>query len=364
VYWVVIVLIVAVLISLPFIKVTIAVTSKGIVRPVSERTEVKNLLSGVIEKIYCKEGDTIRQGDIILRIRDQVTAPKLKLNNYELDQRKSFLHDLHILTTSHLDDRVMSQLVTPLFKEELNQYLVATQQQQADLRKATKELQMNKQLVDEKVIAPKEFFDTQVAYDKAVAQARSLERTQLANWQQDLAKYSIESSQFQQELSQVHSDATFYDVKAPVSGTVQNINTLYAGGILQAGATVCNISPNDSLIGECYVSTKDIGLIKRQQPVIFQIDAFDYNYFGTLNGVVVSINNDYTVQQQGQTPAFIVRCAFASTKFKLKNGYQNTLNKGLTFQSRFIIGKRTLWQLLWDKMDNWLNPSANTVTIN
>jgi len=358
IYWTVIAMVAAAVVCLPFVHVNISVTAQGITRPANERTEVKNIVSGVIENINYKEGDTVSKGAVILRIRDEVSPSKRLLNNFEIDQRESFIHDLRLLTTSSLNESLLGRLISPLYKEQLNEYLTTAAQQQADLRKATKELNMNKQLVDEKVIAPKEFFDTQVAYDKAVAASRSLENTQKSNWQQDLIRYKMESSQYQQELSQVNSDAGFYEVKAPVSGTIQNINTLYAGSILPAGSTVCNISPNDSLLGECYVSSKDIGLIKLRQPAIFQVDAFDYNYFGTVSGKVLSINNDYTVQQQGQSPAFVVRCAFDSTKLRLRNGYQNTLKKGLTFQVRFITGRRTLWQLLWDKMDDWLNPSS------
>jgi multidrug resistance efflux pump len=44
-------------------------------------------------------------------------------------------------------------------------------------------------------------------------------------------------------MRQVNTDAAYYEVKAPVSGIIQGINTRYAGGLLQAGETLCNISP-------------------------------------------------------------------------------------------------------------------------
>ena len=362
-YWVytlVVLFIITAIAALPFVSTSISVNTQGVTRPVSERTEVKNMVAGVIDTIFYQEGDTVAKGAVILRIKDETSAGKRLMNNFELGQREGFIHDLRLLTASELNDALLPQLQTPLYREQLSQYLSASAEQQADLRKATEELNMNQKLVDEKVIAPKEFFDTQVAYDKAVAAAKSQERTQRSSWQQDMIKYNLESSEYRQQLGQVNSDAGFYEVKAPVTGTIQGINTLYAGGSLQAGETICTLSPNDSLIGECYVSTKDIGLIKAGQAAVFQIDAFNYNYFGTVSGKVISINNDYTLQQQDQTPTFIVRCKFDNTKLKLKNGYQNSLKKGLTFQVRFIIGRRTLWQLLWDNIDNWLNPNAKS----
>ena len=358
VYWIIILLVVLAIVCLPFIHTNISFTAQGVTRPKNERTEVKNIVSGVIENIYYKEGDTISKGALLLRIKDETSSSKRALNHYEISQRESFIHDLRLLTSSNLNRGLLDELSSPLYKEQLNSYLTVVDQQKADLRKAEKEFDINKKLLDGKVIAPKEFFDTQVAYEKAVAASKSLEVSQRSAWQQDLIRYNHEASQYRQDLTQVNSDASYYDVKAPTSGTLQGINTLYTGGMLQAGQTICNISPNDSLLGECYVSTKDIGLVKLGQPVIFQIDAFDYNYFGTLEGKVISINNDYTVQGPGAPPVFIVRCSFDNTKLRLKNGYQNTLKKGLTYQARFIVGKRTLWQLLWDKMDDWLNPTA------
>jgi HlyD family secretion protein len=358
-YMAVLLLVIGGIACLPFVRVTVSVNTQGIVRPASERTAVKNMVSGVIENIFYKEGDTVAQGAVLLRIKDKVSEGKRLVNNFALSQRAGFIGDLTLLTSAALNEDLLSQLASPLYKEQLSQYLNTLADREANLRKATKELNMNQQLFNDKVISAKEFFDTQVAYDKAVAAEKSLERTQKSAWQQDLIKYNLESSEYKQQLGQVNSDASYYDVKAPISGTVQDINTLYAGGNLQAGENICTLSPNDNLIGECYVSTKDIGLIKAEQSAIFQIDAFDYNYFGTVGGKVSNITGDYTVQQQGQQPVFIVRCKFNDTKLKLKNGYQTGLKKGLTFQARFIIGERTLWQLLWDKIDNWLNPNSN-----
>ena len=39
-----------------------------------------------------------------------------------------------------------------------------------------------------------------------------------------------------------------------------------------------------------------------------------------------------------------------------KNGYKGDISKGMTLTARFLIANRSLWQLLYDKVDNWLNP--------
>jgi HlyD family secretion protein len=42
----------------------------------------------------------------------------------------------------------------------------------------------------------------------------------------------------------------------------------------------------------------------------------------------------------------------------LKNGFAGELKKGMTVQARFVVIKRSLWQLLFDKIDDWVNPTA------
>jgi len=41
----------------------------------------------------------------------------------------------------------------------------------------------------------------------------------------------------------------------------------------------------------------------------------------------------------------------------LKNGYEGKLKKGVTLQARFVVTERSLWQLLYDKVDDWVNPN-------
>jgi multidrug resistance efflux pump len=356
VYYTVLFIVVSGLVALPLVYCNIAISVQGITRPVTERTDVKSFIGGIIDTIYYHEGSSIKKGSTILRIKDRVTKGKRIYNDFEINQHRAFIQDLRLLTSGEPNEALLNHLTSPLYKEQLSHYLHLRTDQSANLSKATKELNTNTTLYNQKVITRKEFFDTQNTYDKTDANYKAFTVEQQTSWQQDLIKYGLELSQYKNEQDQVNTDASYYEVKAPVSGTLQDINNRYTGGLLQQNEAICSISPGGNLIGECYVSPKDIGLIKIGQTVHFQIDAFDYNYFGVLTGKALSIDNDFTVMNN--TTVFKVRCVFDNTQLHLKNGYSAHLQKGLTFQARFIIGERTLWQLLWDKLDDWLNPSA------
>jgi len=351
------------ILSLPFIHTDISIKSMGITRPVTERTEIKPIMTGIIDTIYFKEGDMVYKDAVILRLNDPNTKGKLLMNNFEISQREQFIHDLAILTsTNDLEFCTIDKFQAPLYKQQLSKFTHQKQDLDASINKAKKELDINTSLAKDKIISGKEFYDIQINYQKLQSSYKAFVQEQLSTWQQDLARYKLELSQYKQNLSVVNTDATYYLVKAPTSGIIQGINTRYPGGLLQANETLCSISPEGNLIGECYVPTRDIGLLKVGQPVRYQMEAFDYNYFGVLTGKVATIDNDFTVINN--TPVFKVRCSFDSTQLHLKNGFTGTLKKGLNFQARFIVARRSLWQLLYDKLDDWLNPNAppNTTT--
>jgi HlyD family secretion protein len=345
------------IVSLPFIYTDISIKSTGITRPVTERTEVKPIITGIIDTVYYKEGDKVEKNAVLLRLKDPNTKGKVILNKFEINQREQFIHDLSILTNSlHLKTSTINKLTAPLYKQQLAKFTNQKQDLEASIGKAKKELDINTPLAKDKIISGKEFYDIQINYQKLQSSYQAFVQEQLSVWQQELAQYNLELSQYKQQLNIVNTDASYYFVKAPTSGIIQGINTRYQGGLLQANETLCTISPEGDLIGECYVPTRDIGLLKVGQPVRYQMEAFDYNYFGVLTGKVATIDNDFTVINN--TPVFKVRCSFDSTQLHLKNGFTGTLKKGLNFQARFIVARRSLWQLLYDNLDDWLNPNA------
>ncbi len=215
---------------------------------------------------------------------------------------------------------------------------------------------MDSILYVDKIITSKEIFDKKIEREKLIANISMTKEQQLATWQGELARYQLEKNQYKNANQQLNEDRNFYFIKAPISGVLQNFNKYYKGSMVQAGEALAEISPQGELIAECYINTSDVGLLKQNQQTLFQVDAFDYNYFGILTGKILSIDNDYT--SIDNKPAFKVRCVLDSKQLRLKNGFLGGLKKGMTVQARFVVIKRSLWQLLFDKIDDWVNPVA------
>jgi HlyD family secretion protein len=54
-----------------------------------------------------------------------------------------------------------------------------------------------------------------------------------------------------------------------------------------------------------------------------------------------------------------VKCVLDQDHLALKNGFQGRLKKGMTLQARFFVTERSLFQLLYDDVNDWLNPAQS-----
>lgn len=348
--------------STPFIYTTISIRANGVVRPINERVEMRAIVNGLIDSIYHQEGDSILKGEVLLSIKDPASKTKILTTEFELREKRLLIRDLIFLTNNKtLTENDIEKIITPIYKVQLSRYLHQKESQEATLRKSAEELSINNQLSADKVISRKELFDSKINDEKIRSSFNAFVRDQQSSWQQDLIRYQIEVTQYQQDKELIKSEASKYIIKAPINGIIQGLTSKYVGGYLQPNESICTISPNDNLIGECYLQTKDIGLIKIGQAIQYQIEAFDYNYFGVLTGKVLSIDNDFTLLNN--TLVYKVRCGFDKSSISMKNGFKGILKKGLKYQARFTVVNRNLWQLLFDKLDDWINPNKPIETV-
>ena len=358
VYILLLVLIGGSLIALPLIKVDVSSNGNGLIRPIAEKNELHSFQSGTIEAVLVTDGQHVEKGQPLIRLQQYMTDNKLSQTSTELQQRHQYIHDLTLLTAPGHRGRVSpSELQSPLYRQQLIRYRYAINEQQTTLDRMKTDFDMNKTLYDQHVISKKEYLDKKYEFEKSNATYQSIAEQQYASWQDDLSRYQVESGRLGTDSRQYEKEKEYNVIRAPVSGTLQQFTGRYAGGNLQQGELVGVISPDASMIAECYLSPKDIGTIKPGMPVKLQVDAFNYNEWGLLDGKVLSIDNDFILS--GNDPVFKVRCSLSNTCLQLKNGIKGQLKKGMSVRARFVLTRRSLFQLLFDKADDWINPEQN-----
>ncbi len=356
IYMLLLAVVVALIVSMAFVRTTISTRARGIIRPLTERSELRVPVAGIVQEINFRDGDMVTAGAIVLKLRDKNTRPQANATALEIKKTRDFIHDLERITLGDLNAVSEAVLLSPVYRQQLSRFRFDQVANEAALKKVGRELELSRLLLKERVIARKEMNDIEIEYLRLEATYEAFKSEQYSQWLQELARYRTELGSLLLQRMQIDTDKMNYSVIAPVDGVIQGLNHIYQGSILQQGETIGVISPESTMIAECFVPPRDVGLLKRGQEVRFQIDAFDYNYFGTLKGAILSIEDDYNLVDN--QPVFKVRCSFDSSRLILRNGFTGELKKGLTLQARFIVAERTLWQLLFDKLDDWLNPAA------
>jgi HlyD family secretion protein len=179
----------------------------------------------------------------------------------------------------------------------------------------------------------------------------------LTDWRQAGLKYRTEAADLSKELLESERMEALGRIVAPVTGTLHQVTGLYPGSLVFSGQELGYISPDTTLVAEVHVAPGDIGLIQRHQAVRFQVAAYNYNEWGLLQGEVVDVSED--VVATDDQAYYIVLCRLSQNYLQMAGGYRGMLRKGMTLHARFVIGRRSLWQLLYDKVDDWMNPNRN-----
>lgn len=344
--------VVVALLAAIFIKVDVSVNVPGIIRPFSEKSELRSLASANVAQVLVKEGDHVQEGQLLLLLQQDVTNDKLDQTGFELSQREKHMHDLALLAKGAGPGKLYSNL----YKQQYFGFQANMAEKRSVLDKLKSDFQMYSKLYDEKVIAKKEYLEKKYAYEQSKAVYDAAIAAQKSQWQQELERLRLESRQLQAGKKQLQKEKDQLEIRAAVSGTVQQFAGRYTGSPVQAGEVLGYISPDSGMMAEVYVSPQDIGYIYAGMPIKCQVDAFNYNSWGILPGKVQSVDNDFTLVNN--TPVFKVKCLLDRNNLQLSNGVKGYLKKGMTLQCRFILARRGILQLLYERADSWLNPHS------
>ncbi len=355
IYSIILLVVIGVLVALPLIYVDISVQSPGVVRTLSEKTEIKSLVSGRVKAARVIENQTVHAGDTLYTVDTDELDTKLNLSAFDEQETSHRIADLKKLTTVSSRNLFLNHhLNTGLYAQQLNLLRSQVQENIFAQQKIQTELNSDLKLFEEKVISKRELDNKQYELTKLKAEHNSLFQRQTSQWEADLNQLRLQNKQKQSEQQQLSEQKRFYIVTAPVTGHLQQVSGKYEGSYIQTGESLGIISPDSSVLAECYVSPRDVGLLKEGMTVRFQVDAFNYNKWGLVNAKITEIAQDFILINE--QPVFKVKCALDKTTLSLKTGYTASLKKGMTLQARFIVTRRSLFQLLYDKVDDWVNP--------
>lgn len=338
--------------ALPLVRVGVSVQSRGIIRPVTEKHEVKSQTAGFAERLLVEEGARVEKGDQLVTLRTALLRERLDLLDARLAQSRDFVHDLELLARAGATP--IDGFRTPKYRQEYGAFRNTLGESQIKEEKALRELERVEALASRSLVPRAEAEQRSFELSQIRSERDLLVQRYRSDWQSALTAARMELRALSSERSQAEEEKALYRVEAPVTGTIEELAAISPGSYVQAGERIVVISPASDLVAEVYVSPRDIGLLQAGNPVRVLVDAFNYNDWGFVTGRVTEISDDFTLM--GEQPVFRVGVALDQTELRLRNGFTGRLRKGMTLQARFMVAERSLLQLLRDDVNDWLNP--------
>lgn len=222
-------------------NLTELVVANGRIQPVVQ-VKISAEVSGEIVELPVKEGQQVRQGDLLAKIKPDVylAARRSAEANYQLA-------------------------------------LAGKQQAVANLHKAELEFKRHEDLFKTRLVSESTFLEFKTALEVAQAQVES------ATHQVEVARASL--ARAEEELAKT----TIY---SPISGTVSKLNLergeRVAGNTMMAGTEIMTIADLNNMEARVDIGETDIVLVRPGQRARLEVDAFKDRKF---NGLVTEIAN-------------------------------------------------------------------------
>jgi multidrug resistance efflux pump len=357
IYVTIVIVLLAGIASLPLLNVDVSVQSAGVIRPLTEKHEVRVATPGVVERMLVRQNQTVHKGEPILVLQSGRLKTRDRLLDNRVAENRASIDDLEMLTGPRGQVGLAGRLRSPRYRQEYTRYTNAISENQLRQDQAIREAERARVMFERSLISRVELEDREFQLSQLRAEAALLRERQLADWQTALTAAQTELAELLGQQADVAEQSTLSTVVAPITGTVEQVAALSRGSFVQGGDALAVISPSSSLMADVYVSPRDIGLLRVGAPVRLQIDAFNYTEWGFVTGRVQEISSDFIMVDQ--QPIFTVKCALDQDHLTLKNGFKGPLKKGMTLQARFVIARRSLFQLLYDDVNDWLNPALS-----
>lgn len=229
--------------------ITQIVSASGRIQPEIE-VIVRPDVSGEIIELAVKEGDFVRRGDLLVRIKPDIYQAQI--------------------------DNLNAQLLTQQARRE---------QARANLLQSEVEYEKNRQLYEQDLISELEYQQSKNNYE-----------AQKANLQ--AADYQIESARAQLRQAQEELEQTV--IRAPQDGTITGLAVEEGERVLgqaqMTGTEMMRVARLEQMEIEVDVNENDIVNVSRQDTAMIEVDAYPNRSF---EGVVTEIANSADVQGTG-----------------------------------------------------------------
>ncbi len=369
-------------------------TGPGEIVPAGSIKMVQHLEGGIVAKINVRDGDLVKKGQVLIRMRSASARAELA----QLEAREISL----LLRAKRLEAFVTGKapsVLSPairarygrLIKEEAE--VLRLQEETRRLQRAVIESQIEQRQSQLKILHETErslrnqfkvvkeslhlrlrgtrkgvvpralYLQTQREYERVLGDINEAiakigrTRQELVEARARLAEHDIrtrtesmtergkvlgELAQVREKLNNLRDRVSRLAIRAPASGYVKGLRVKNEGAVITAdGKPVMEIVPADRrMVVEVRISTRDVGHVRVGQNVKIKVDTYDFARYGAVNGRIKDISATSFLDKEGR-PYFRAIITLARNHLGRVRG-QLPLTPGMTVTADVVTGTKSV----------------------
>jgi adhesin transport system membrane fusion protein len=132
------------------------------------------------------------------------------------------------------------------------------------------------------------------------------------------------------------------ELRSPVDGVVNDVQVTTVGGFVQPGQKIVQVVPlDDKLLVEARVTPRDIAFIKVGDRVNVKVSAYDFSIYGGLAGKVVQISAD-SIYDEASKQAYFTVVAETDRSYLLASGRHLPISPGMMCDLEILTGRKSI----------------------
>lgn len=376
-----------------FAEVDEITKGEGKVIPSRQLQVVQSLDGGIVSEIMAKEGDTVKEGQVLMKIDatrflstfkesratylsllakaarlravadgvDFIPPPEVAAEDPELVIAE---RSVYVNRKAELDGQIgIAREQLSQRTHELGEARARYEQASQGYELTSRELTLTKPLIKSGAVSDVELLRLQrdvSRYGGERSQASSqITRLQAAinEAQRKIQEVELEfKNQARNELSETQAKINSLgegsvalsdkvkqaDIKSPVHGTIKRIMYNTVGGVVQPGKDIVEVVPlEEALLLEARVLPKDIAFLRPGQKANVKLTAYDFTIYGGLEAKLEHIGADSVIDEKGNA-FYIVRVRTNRPNF----GENLPIIPGMTAEVDILTGKKSILSYL------------------
>ncbi|MBT8550349.1 HlyD family efflux transporter periplasmic adaptor subunit [Polynucleobacter paneuropaeus] len=351
-----------------FAPIDAGVSAPGTVMVSGYRKTLQHPTGGIVQDILVKEGDVVKEGDMLIRINP--LKAEAELSSAQLQYINTLVTEARLKAERKGENKIAwppeldswgneprveeaKALQQKLFETRRNEIVAVINGRRQQVATLQEEARNNATLAQEGYVSRAQA--NQVLRTKVDAELslNSMQATYYKDIDTQLAEIQKTRDAIRDRFQAVAFDRDLTSIKAPVSGTVVGLKVNTKGGTIAGGTVLAEIVPSEvALVVDAQVPPTVIDKVKVGQTVDMRFTTFNQNVTPVIPGIVKLVGADKMPDPGGNKSQDFYLAQVEATPEGLKQLGDLRIQPGMPVDIIFKTGERTFLGYLFKPLSD------------